>query len=72
MPFSTAILSYKTQETHEALLCIVADLNENINPLTIKSDFEHDPIKAFSKKFPFARISGCHFYLGKCLIGKAE
>ena len=63
LPLVFALLPNKRQDTYEKLLQALIDVNADLNPATISTDFELAAIKAYRQKFPQVIVHGCYFHL---------
>jgi hypothetical protein len=54
-------------KTYDTILTELLNLNKNLAPRMIMSDFELASINAFSKSFPRAEQKGCFFHFSQAL-----
>lgn len=72
IPMVFALLPSKTQECYERLFNILKDLQPDLHPRSIMTDFELAVIQAVRTTFQDANISGCFFHLAQCLWRKVQ
>ena len=60
-------LSGKTEEIYTDLFQRLLQLRNDLNPVSVMTDFELAAINAFKSTFPDVTISGCMFHLGQCM-----
>ena len=66
-PCVYALLSGKTEEIYTDLFQRLLQLRNDLNPVSIMTDFELAAINAFKSTFPDVTVSGCMFHLGQCM-----
>lgn len=71
-PVVFAVCKNKENLTYSRVFSIRTQLNGNINPKVIKTDFEIASINALANSFPKASISGCLFHLGQNIQRKLK
>lgn len=72
IPTVYALLPNKTQDIYTLLLSKIKEINPNLNPETIMTDFEHSSLIAFKNIFPNIKQSGCFFHFTQCLWRKIQ
>lgn len=71
-PVIFALVKNKNQETYRNIFAVLNQLNGNLHPRIIKTDFEIASINALRLTFPTATISGCLFHLGQNIQRKLK
>lgn len=56
------LTTHKSQETYEEIFRNLLEIEPNINPTDIMTDFEMAAIKAAKNHFPMAALHGCFFH----------
>ena len=57
----------KSTNTYVKVLTELKNLNSNLNPETVMTDFEHASLLAFRRIFPDTNQQGCLFHLIQCI-----
>lgn len=61
----------KSEDTYEAVLRKIAEIEPQLEPRIVITDFEKAAMNAFIAVFG-SQIHGCHFYFGKCIWRKVQ
>lgn len=67
VPLIYALTMKKTAETYNGILGALLDLEPNINPTDVMTDFEMAAINAVKINFPLAETHGCLFHFGQSI-----
>ena len=67
IPTIYAVMPNKTQFSYNRLFSALKNLNTNLNPTSIMTDFEQSAINSFKEAFPDSLQRGCFFHLSQCL-----
>ena len=67
VPTIFALLPDKSEATYIRLFESLKQLQAELNPLSIMTDFEKASINAFSNVFPNAELHGCYFHFTQCI-----
>lgn len=62
-PILYALLPDKKESTYDRLLQAICNIQPNLNPISITTDFEPAATRALQRRFPAARINSCLFQL---------
>jgi len=65
-------MTSRTKEAYAEVLRQMLILKQDLNPKSIKIDFEQSFILAFKQIFLNAHISGCFFHFGQCVWHKVQ
>ena len=71
-PCVYALLPGKTEQIYTDFLHHLVSLRDDMNPVSIMTDFELAAINAFNSTWPDATMSGCMFHLGQCVWRKLQ
>jgi hypothetical protein len=63
IPTVFVLMPNRTEDTYNCVLNALKSLNQNLQPLTIMTDFEQSALKAFHTAFPSAIQRGYFFHL---------
>ncbi len=72
IPTVFALMPNKTQVSYNRVFSALKNLNPNLQPISIMTDFEQSAINAFKEAFPNALQRGCFFHLSQCLWRKIQ
>jgi hypothetical protein len=72
IPTVFVLMPNRTEATYRRMLNALKNLNRNLNPQTILTDFELASIKAFRRAFPNSTQRGCFFHLSQCIFRKIQ
>lgn len=72
IPLVYALLPNKKQTTYIKLLTKILELEKNLKPVSVMSDFEKASISAFEEIFPNISIRGCFFHFHQCNYRKIQ
>lgn len=67
LPLVYALLPNKTEQTYVEVFQALTQLNPNLKPETITTDFEQAAINAFNATFPASIHRGCYFHFTQCV-----
>jgi len=62
-----ALLPNKTKDSYDRVARELLNLNKNLQPATIMTDFEQTLFGAFIDVFTNTKIRGCFFHFGQCI-----
>uniref|UniRef100_T1JH24 MULE transposase domain-containing protein n=1 Tax=Strigamia maritima TaxID=126957 RepID=T1JH24_STRMM len=71
-PAIYVLMTHKTQAAYECLLRYVLELQPNLNPTVVMSDFETALQNAVSICFPRARVAGCFFHYSQAIWRRVQ
>uniref|UniRef100_T1J8C3 RING-type domain-containing protein n=1 Tax=Strigamia maritima TaxID=126957 RepID=T1J8C3_STRMM len=71
-PAIYVLMTHKTQAANECLLRYVLELQPNLNPTVVMSDFETALQNAVSICFPQARVAGCFFHYSQAIWRRVQ
>lgn len=72
IPLVYALLPNKSKKTYITLLNQLLELEANLKPVSVMSDFEKASICAFEETFPGVRIRGCFFHFHQAIYRKIQ
>lgn len=72
LPLVFALLPNKTKDSYDRVARELLNLNKNLQPATIMTDFEPALFGAFSDVFTNTKIRGCFFHFGQCIWRKIQ
>jgi len=72
VPLVYILMTNRTKNSYIEVLRQLLILNQQLNPLSIRIDFEQPFISAFDEIFPNAVIKGCFFHFGQCVWRKIQ
>lgn len=72
IPVVYGLLSSRSEHIYTRFFEAVRNLNRNLNPKTIMTDFEKASHNAIVAVFPTAKHSGCFFHYKQCLYRKIQ
>jgi len=72
IPLVYILMTNRTKEAYAEVLRQLLILKPDLNPKSIKIDFEQSFISAFKQIFPNADISGYFFHFGQCVWRKVQ
>jgi len=72
IPLVYILMTSRTKEVYAEVLRQLLVLKPDLNPKSIKIDFEQSFVSAFKQIFPNAHISGCFFHFGQCVWRKVQ
>ncbi len=72
IPTVIVLMPNKTEASYNRVFNALKNLNGNLNPRTIMTDFELASIKAFKRAFPNAEQRGCFFHLTQCVFRQIQ
>jgi len=70
MPMVYVLMSKMKKENYVEVFEALNNLNPNLSPTSIMSDFEKAAISAFADIYPLAELRGCFFHFSQCLWRK--
>ncbi|KAF0759418.1 Uncharacterized protein FWK35_00014072, partial [Aphis craccivora] len=72
IPLVYILMTSRTKEVYAEVLRQLLVLKPDLNPKSIKIDFEQSFVSAFKQIFPNVHISGCFFHFGQCVWRKVQ
>jgi hypothetical protein len=72
IPTVVVLMPNKSDVTYTRVLNALKNLNANLNPTSIMTDFKQAAIKAFRKAFPGSTQRGCFFHLSQCIYRQIQ
>lgn len=72
IPLVYILMTSRTKEVYAEVLRQLLVLKPDLNPKSIKIDFEQSFVSAFKQIFPNVHISGCYFHFGQCVWRKVQ
>jgi hypothetical protein len=71
-PCVYALLPGRSKDVYCRFLTYLRNLQNDLNPDSIVTDFETAAIQAFQQEFPRISITGCMFHFGQCIWRKLQ
>lgn len=72
LPTVFILMANKTQTSYVRALTALKNLNSQLAPVSIMTDFEKAAMNAFRKVFPQATQRGCFFHMSQCIWRKIQ
>lgn len=72
MPAVYALLPNKQRATYGRFLAELQNLQIDLNPETVMTDFEQAAISSFNEAFPQSQQRGCFFHFNQCIWRKIQ
>jgi hypothetical protein len=72
LPSIYILMPNRREETYDRVFTAIKNLQPNLNPVSVMTDFELAAINAFKSSFPNSNARGCFFHFSQCLWRKIQ